>query len=59
MNKVIVEFLRQPNLTANQNVAATYKRYVAAGKRGSRANNYAKQILGFTKEMEALQQVIV
>ena len=32
MNKVIVEFLRQPNLTANQNVAATYKRYVAAGK---------------------------
>ena len=33
MNKVIVEFLRQPNLTANQNVAATYKRYVAAGKR--------------------------
>jgi TolA-binding protein len=52
MNKVIVQYLKYPGLSPNQKIAATYKRYVASGKRGTRANNYANQILGMYNQSQ-------
>lgn len=50
MNKIIAQYLKQPGLSANQKIAATYKQYVSTGKRGSRGGAYANQILALGRQ---------
>lgn len=45
MNSVINEYLKTPGLSANQKIAANYKRYVAAGRRSSGARKFKNAIM--------------